>query len=120
METIITRFPAKAIVITRGGEGTLVLNRNGEFDITAPIPTKGTSHPVGAGDACSAGILFGITLGWNIHETMELANRMGADVAAHPSATPPLSNETLNFARAQLLDNKSRKTGLSATTGATD
>ena len=103
MEALLIRFPAQAIVVTRGGEETLVLNRNGEFYLTAPIPAEGTPHPVGAGDACSAGILFGMTLGWNIHSTMELANRMGADVAAHPSATPPLSNGTLNFARAQLL-----------------
>ncbi len=120
MEVLLTRFPAQAIVVTRGGEGTLVLNRNGEFYLTAPIPTEGTPHPVGAGDACSAGILFGITLGWNIHTTMELANRMGADVAAHPSATPPLSKGTLNFARAQLLNNETGKTGLPAPTGATD
>jgi fructokinase len=120
MEILLERFPAQAIVVTRGSEGTPVLNRNGEFDLTAPIPIEGKPYPVGAGDACSAGILFGITLGWNIHTTMELANRMGADVAAHPSATPPLSNATLTFARAQLLDNESGKTGLPATTGATD
>jgi fructokinase len=109
MEELLMRFPARAIVVTRGGEGTIVLNSDGEFDITTPIQTKGTPHPVGAGDACSAGILFGITLGWNIHSTMELANRMGADVAAHPSATPPLSIGTLNFAREQLLDNENAR-----------
>jgi fructokinase len=105
MEALLIRFPVRAIVVTRGGEGTLVLNRSGEFYLAAPIPTAGTPHPVGAGDACSAGILFGMTLGWSINSTMELANRMGADVAAHPSATPPLSNNTLNFARAQLHNN---------------
>ena len=77
-------------------------SRNGEFDLSTPVTTIGTPHPVGAGDACSAGILLGFTLGWDIHTTMELANRMGADVAAHPSATPPLSDETLSFAQAQL------------------
>jgi len=120
MEVLLLRFPAQAIIVTRGGEGTLVLNPNREFHLTAPIPTVRTPHPVGAGDACSAGILFGMTLGWNIHTTMELANRMGADVAAHPSATPPLSNGTLNFARAQLHNNTSQKTGLPAPTGDTD
>ncbi len=102
MEVLLTQFPAQAIVVTRGAEGTIVLSRNGEFDLSTPAKTDGTPHPVGAGDACSAGILFGITLGWGIHTTMELANRMGADVAAHPSATPPPSNSTLSFARAQL------------------
>ncbi|MGD0101875.1 MAG: hypothetical protein ABSC60_16160 [Acidobacteriota bacterium] len=70
--------------------------------MSTPVTTIGTPHPVGAGDACSAEILLGFTLGWDIHTTMELANRMGADVAAHPSATPPLSDETLSFAQAQL------------------
>lgn len=120
MEMLLIRFPAQAIVVTRGGEGTIVLNRSGEFDMTAPTPTAGTPHPVGAGDACSAGILFGMTLGWNIHSTMELANRMGADVAVHPSATPPLSDATLNFARSQLLNSETGKTGLPASADATD
>ena len=102
MELLLAHFPAQAIVVTRGAEGTAVLSRNGEFDLSTPVIAGGTSHPVGAGDACSAGILFGITLDWDIHTTMELANRMGADVAAHPSATPPLSDRTLNFARARL------------------
>lgn len=108
MELLLTHFPAQAIVVTRGAEGTIVLSRNGEFNLSTPVTTEGASHPVGAGDACSAGILFGITLGWDIPTTMELANRMGADVATHPSATPPLSNGTLNFAHARLLDSLKR------------
>ncbi len=102
MEALLARFPARAIVVTRGAEGTMVLSRAGEFDLSTPVTNQGKSHPVGAGDACSAGILFGLTLGWDIRSTMQLANRMGADVAAHPSATPPLSDSTLEFARAQL------------------
>jgi fructokinase len=102
MEALLTRFPARAIVVTRGAEGTAVLSRNGEFDLSASATNEGKSHPVGAGDACSAGILFGLALGWDIRSTMQLANRMGADVAAYPSATPPLSDSTLEFARAKL------------------
>ena len=102
MGLLLTRFPAQAVVVTSGAQGTIVLGRNGRFILTEPGPVKGAPNPVGAGDACSAGILFGLTLGWDIHTTMELANRMGADVASHPSATPPLSDETLNFAQIQL------------------
>jgi len=107
MEIFLARFPAEVIIVTRGDQGTLVLNRSGEFALTKPGTLNGPAHPVGAGDACSAGIIFGLTLGWDIYTTMELANRMGADVASHPSATPPLSDETLNFAKAQLPGNKS-------------
>ena len=105
METLLAKFPAKTIIVTRGDQGTLALNQDGEFDLTEPRPTKRTPNPVGAGDACSAGILFGLTLGWDIHTTMELANRMGSDVASHPSATPPISDETLKFARKKLHNN---------------
>jgi fructokinase len=108
MELLLAHFPAQAIVVTRGAEGTIVLSRKGEFDLSTPVTTKGPPHPVGSGDACSAGIVFGITLGWDIHTTMELANRMGADVANHPSATPPLSQTTLNFAHARLLESSKR------------
>jgi fructokinase len=120
MEVLLERFPARAIVITRGAEGTLALDRNGGFDQSVPSVIEGSPYPVGAGDACSAGILFGITLGWDLHTTMELANRMGADVAAHASATPPLSLNTLNFARAQLPYSKAGETVLLAPTGAAD
>jgi fructokinase len=102
MEALLAHFPAQAIVVTRGAEGTIVLSRHGEFDLSAPVTILGKPHPVGAGDACSAGILFGTALGWDIHTTMELANQMGADVAAHPSATPRLSHRTLDFAQARL------------------
>jgi fructokinase len=104
MEILLTRFPAQAIVITRGDQGTLVLKRDGEFVMTLPGTIKGIAHPVGAGDACSAGIVFGFNLGWDIKATMELANCMGADVASQPSATPPLSRETLDFVRGILHD----------------
>jgi fructokinase len=109
MEELLAHFRVQAIIVTRGAQGTIVLGRNGEFDLSTPVTTGGKSHPVGAGDACSAGILFGIALGWDIHVTMELANRMGADVAAHPSATPPLSDSTVEFARAQLFRGTSGK-----------
>ncbi len=102
MEALLDRFAAHTVVVTRGGEGTLALTREGEFDRSAPIKAARTPHPVGAGDACSAGILVGLALGWDIHSTMELANRLGADVAAQPSATPPLSADTLNFAKSRL------------------
>jgi fructokinase len=104
MEQLLAHFPAQAVVITRGAEGTVVLKRDAKFDLSTPVTAAGTPHPVGAGDACSAGILFGIALGWDLHSTMDLANRMGADVAAHPSATPPLSERTVDFVHARLQD----------------
>ncbi|MBP2667214.1 MAG: putative fructokinase [Firmicutes bacterium] len=108
MEALLSHFPARAVVVTRGAEGTILLNRDGVFDISVPVTREGKSYPVGAGDACAAGIVFGLTLGWDIPTTMDLANRMGSDVAAQPSATPPLSDSTLEFARAHLCSKASK------------
>jgi fructokinase len=102
MGALLARFPARAIIVSRGADGILALTRDGEYVTSPSFKANKTPHPVGAGDACSAGILFGTALGWDIHTTMELANRMGADVAYHPSATPPLSAATLEFMRVQL------------------
>lgn len=104
MDALLMRFPAQSVVITRGEEGTIALTRGSDYILSPSVRTEGTIHPVGAGDACSAGILFGTALGWNMRTTMELANRMGADVLTHPSATPPLSNGTLRFVNTHLQD----------------
>ncbi len=102
MESLLAHFQARAVVVTRGAEGPIVLTREGELDVSVPANLQGKQHPVGAGDACSAGILVGLTLGWDIHPTMELANLMGSYVASQLSATPPLSDAVLEFARAQM------------------
>lgn len=108
MASLLERFPARTMVVTLGSKGTLALSRDGEFDLGASAVIEATPHPVGAGDACSAGIMFGTALGWDIHSVMELANRMGADVAAQPSATPPLSDKTLKFVRSRLNNDEAR------------
>ncbi|MEL7088001.1 MAG: PfkB family carbohydrate kinase, partial [Planctomycetota bacterium] len=48
---------------------------------------------VGAGDACTAGILSALTLGRSVRQALDLANRMGAFVANRRGATPPLPND---------------------------
>jgi fructokinase len=99
MEMLLARYPASAVVLTRGREGTFLLTRDREICMGTADIAPGDLHPVGAGDACAAGILFGMTLGWGLDHTVELANRMGAWVASRRSATPPLPDSILEFAR---------------------
>jgi fructokinase len=99
MELLLERFPAELIVLTRAGEGTLLFTHNGETTVAVDAIPRDRLHPVGAGDASSAGILFGLALGWDEARAVELANRMGAWVAAQPPATPPLSESLLNYVR---------------------
>ncbi|MBZ5593926.1 MAG: hypothetical protein LAP39_16930 [Acidobacteriia bacterium] len=99
LEALLARFPARAVVLTRGGEGTLLFTRDREISVdVTPIPPA-QLHPVGAGDASSAGILVGLALGWEEAQAVDLANRMGAWVAAEPPATPTLPDSIIDYVR---------------------
>lgn len=84
----------RAVVVTHGEQGTelwirdaTVLGQRARFE----------RHPhadnVGAGDACSAGLLWGWLNGWPPEQTVTLANRLGAFVASQPGATPRLPDD---------------------------
>jgi fructokinase len=99
LESLLARFPARAFVLTRGGEGTLLFTRDREISVeVAAIPPE-QLHPVGAGDASSAGILVGLALGWEEDRAVALANRMGAWVASQPPATPTLPDAIIDYVR---------------------
>jgi fructokinase len=99
LELLLARYPVRAVVLTRGGEGTLLFTRDREISVDAmPIP-QDQLHPVGAGDASSAGILLGLVLGWEEARAVDLANRMGAWVVSQPPATPKLPDEIIDFVR---------------------
>jgi fructokinase len=84
-------FGLEAVVLTRGAAGTALYTSGGKTD---GDPVRDPPHPeadsVGAGDACAAGILIGMLLGWPAERIVKLANRAGAYVATQPGATPQL------------------------------
>jgi fructokinase len=91
LQQIRRQFDLEAVVFTRGEKGTLLVHRDVVVD---PSPVHfapaANADAVGAGDACSAGILVGWLLGFAPARTAELANRLGAFVASQPGATPAL------------------------------
>ena len=99
LEALLARFPVRAVVLTRGGDGTLLFTREREIGVAVtPIPPE-QLHPVGAGDASSAGILVGLALGWEDARAVDLANRVGAWVASQPPATPTLPGSIIDYLR---------------------
>jgi fructokinase len=89
----------EAAVFTRGERGTLLVLADGVIDPPAVVYPKGPeADSVGAGDACSAGILAGWVLGLPPARTAELANHLGAYVASQPGATPELPLEMIDLA----------------------
>lgn len=82
------------VVLTRGELGTELVSDG--VSIRGKVP-RFERHPhadnVGAGDACSAGMLWGWLNDWPSERTVALANRLGAFVASQPGATPNIPAE---------------------------
>ncbi|HEY4231999.1 MAG TPA: PfkB family carbohydrate kinase [Lacipirellulaceae bacterium] len=94
LRQLLAKFALTAVVYTRGPRGTLLVLTDELID-PAPVkyPAAANADAVGAGDACSAGILVGFLLGWPPARIAALANRLGAFVASQPGATPTLPVE---------------------------
>ena len=87
LDSLRVEYGLTHAVLTRGAEGTSI---NGVAGEPVRFPVQPDADSVGAGDACSAGVLTGVLRGWPIERTLALANRMGAYVASVPGATPRL------------------------------
>jgi fructokinase len=97
LRQLVAKFGLTAVVYTRGPRGTLLVMPDELID-PPPVkyPAAANSDAVGAGDACTAGILVGFLLGWPPARIAALANRLGAFVASQPGATPTLPVEIVS------------------------
>ena len=88
------RTSLRSVVVTRGEQGTELVTH--EVSVRGSV-ARFERHPqadnVGAGDACSAGLLWGWLNGWPAERTVTLANRLGAVVASQPGATPSIPDD---------------------------
>lgn len=75
MEALSERL--KAVVVTRGAEGATVF-QNGNSTHIDPVKVNDVVDPTGCGDAHRAGLLYGLSEGWALHDACCLANVMGA------------------------------------------
>lgn len=99
-ELLRKSFGLSCAVLTRGARGTLLFTREGRIEGTpVSYPARPDADSVGAGDACSAGLLLGMLRGWTPARTLDLANHLGAYVASLPGATPRLPPALLDRAR---------------------
>jgi len=67
----------KALIVTRGGEGSEIHTGGRRIDIPTASPTA-VQDPTGCGDAYRAGLLYGIDNGMDWDQTGRLASLMGA------------------------------------------
>src|SRR5690606_21310078 len=92
------RYEIDTLAVTRGVDGTVLYNADGSARGEVPsVPADAGADSVGAGDACCAGLVAGLVAKLSIQETVELANRAGAFVAARKGATPLLPPEIVSL-----------------------
>jgi len=67
----------EALVVTRGGAGSLIFARGQQFEIPC-VEAEQVVDPTGCGDAYRAGLLYGISKGFDWPSIGRLASLMGA------------------------------------------
>lgn len=93
---LLEAFDLSVLAITRGSRGTVIYTLDDRVEQEpARVRIPADADSVGAGDACDAGLVVGLLLGWPLEQVLTLANAMGAYVASRRGATPRLSSELL-------------------------
>ena len=72
----------EALIVTRGGKGSVIYTDGQQIDIPAGTPAA-ILDPTGCGDAYRAGLLYGITREMSWADTGRLASLLGAEKIAH-------------------------------------
>jgi adenosine kinase len=67
----------KALIVTRGGEGSHIYHGGQRLDLPAAKPAR-VADPTGCGDAYRAGLLYGLQLGFDWLTIGRIASLMGA------------------------------------------
>jgi adenosine kinase len=75
----------KALIVTLGAKGSVVLAGGQRHEIPC-VAAENVSDPTGCGDAYRAGLLYGISHGWDWPTTGKLGAVMGAIKIAHRGA----------------------------------
>ena len=96
VEALLKAYPLEMVVLTRGALGTTLYTKTKRV-VGEPVsyPRVDGADSVGAGDACSAGVLVARVLRRPAEKIVALANHMGAFVASQPGATPALPPDLL-------------------------
>lgn len=102
VHALLKKFDLNLVALTRGSKGTVLFTPTGKHEaqpVSYPPAAAGAADPVGAGDACAAGLLVGLVLRLPLDRTLQLANHAGAFVASQGGATPTLPNAILKMVK---------------------
>ncbi len=94
----------KALIVTLGGEGSQIY-AEGEIHTVPCIEAEAIVDPTGCGDAFRAGLLYGMSQGWDWPTCGRLASTMGSIKIAHKGGQnhAPSREEIQNIYASQLV-----------------
>lgn len=79
----------KIAALTRGANGSIILSQDGQVAVPA-VPTQ-VEDTTGAGDLYAAGVLYGLTNGFNAEHCAHLGSLAAAEVISHLGARAEVS-----------------------------
>lgn len=88
-QTLLQRFPVALVAITRGAQGSLLVSRDAVIE--EPGVQVEVIDTIGAGDAFTAGLTYGLLRDARLQQAAVLANRCGAWAASQAGGMPPMS-----------------------------
>jgi fructokinase len=100
LEWLANEFSLDAVAVTRGAKGAWLFTEGRHLALPDSTFDQALVHPVGAGDAFAAGLLFGVMEDWAPEQSVELANMLSSFVVLQVSATPLLPEEVVCQVRA--------------------
>lgn len=99
VQDMMAGFMLDAVALTRGARGTVLYQSGQKVEGEAVQYSQAeNADSVGAGDACSAGLIVGLLAERPTQEVVDLANHLGAYVASQSGATPQLPPELIDRA----------------------
>lgn len=87
MRRFLLRHGLQGLVVTRGEEGAIAMNADGEEIVVAPVRSLQVVDTVGAGDAFAAVLMLGIQLGWSLRQTLKRAQAFASALVGCRGAT---------------------------------
>jgi len=88
LQGIIARYGLELIAMTKGAQGSILLNR--EQSSVLPAESVKVVDTVGAGDAFAAAVTIGLLRGQELDDIHKSASRLAGFVCSQPGATPKI------------------------------
>jgi fructokinase len=94
LSSLISNFGLKSIALTKGNEGSILVSSD---KISTMKPENiSVIDTVGAGDAFTAGLVYGLLMDFDIEKTNRIANQLASYVCSKTGATPKLEERLLD------------------------